>query len=215
MGNNNKCKIAPPPPHLNNLSNAMVRPLVFKLQDLLSMSHLKIIKSLPYFCGKLSLIFLLTFYHPFPFCFLINNRPLARRGLVTNASFKQWVGILLMPKIDRAHKNYLTPKIWEEKHLRGTFYGTLIFQQSSMICIGRHIGGHTLALQHGGQNYFLLTSCLTFDSYTQMCSKHYHIIFSTHSLKFKCNICVQKEVKLFVIFKITFWSRDQLPTYSF
>ena len=35
------------------------------------------------------------------------------------------------------------------------FYGTLIFQQSSMICIGHHVGGHTLALQHGGQNYFL------------------------------------------------------------
>ena len=33
------------------------------------------------------------------------NRPLALRGHVTNASFKQWVGILLMPKIDRAHKN--------------------------------------------------------------------------------------------------------------
>ena len=41
-------------------------------------------------------------------------------------------------------------------HLREIFYGTLIFQQSSMICIGRHVGGHTLALQHGGQNYFLL-----------------------------------------------------------
>ena len=27
------------------------------------------------------------------------------------------------------------------------FYGTLIFQQSSIICIGRHVGGHTLALQ--------------------------------------------------------------------
>ena len=74
-------------------------------------------------------------------------------------SFKQWVGILLMTKIDRVCKNYLTPKIWEESHLRETFYGTLIFQQSSMICIGRHVGGHTLALQHGGQNYFLLVSC--------------------------------------------------------
>ena len=74
-------------------------------------------------------------------------------------SFKQWVGILLMTKIDRVCKNYLTPKIWEESHLRETFYGTLIFQQSSMICIGRHVGGHTLALQHGGQNYFLLISC--------------------------------------------------------
>ena len=39
------------------------------------------------------------------------KRPLALRGHVTNASFKQWVGILLTPKIDRAHKNYLTPEI--------------------------------------------------------------------------------------------------------
>ena len=44
-------------------------------------------------------------------------------------------------------------------HLMEIFYGTLIFQQSSMICIGHHVGGHTLALQHGGQNYFLLVSC--------------------------------------------------------
>ena len=33
------------------------------------------------------------------------NRPLALRGHLTIASFKQWVGILLMPEIDRAHKN--------------------------------------------------------------------------------------------------------------
>ena len=59
-----------------------------------------------------------------------------------------------MPKIDRARKNYLTPEIWEETHLREIFYGTLIFQQSGMICIGRHVGGHTLTLQHGGLNYF-------------------------------------------------------------
>ena len=90
---------------------------------------------------------------------LSQNRPLAPRDHVTNASFKQWVGILLMPKIDRARKNYLTLEIWEEAHLREIFYGTLIFQQSSIICIGRHVGGHTLALQHGGQNFFLLRSC--------------------------------------------------------
>ena len=87
------------------------------------------------------------------------NRPLALRGHVTNAFFKQRVGILLMPKIDRAHKNNLTPEIWKKTHLREIFYGTLIFQQSSMIFIGRRVGGHTLALQHGGQNYFLLISC--------------------------------------------------------
>ena len=63
-----------------------------------------------------------------------------------------------------------------------------------MICIGRHVGGHAFALQHGGQNYFLLISCSTFHSYTPMRCKCYHIIFSTFSLKFKCKICVQREV---------------------
>ena len=46
-----------------------------------------------------------------------------------------------MPKIERAQKNYLTPEIWEETLLREIFYATLSFQQSSMICIGRHVGG--------------------------------------------------------------------------
>ena len=73
-------------------------------------------------------------------CLMAVDRPLALRGHVT-------------------HKNHLTPEISEETHLREIFHRTLIFQQSSMICIGRHVGGHTLALQHGGQNYFLLISC--------------------------------------------------------
>ena len=51
-----------------------------------------------------------------------------------------------MPKIDKAHKQYLTREIWEETHVKEIFYGTLIFQQSSMICIGRHVGGHTVLL---------------------------------------------------------------------
>ena len=86
--------------------------------------------------------------------FKLSRRPIALRGHVTNASFKQWAGILLMPNIDRAHKNYVTPEIWEETHLREVFYGTLIFQQSSIICIDLPVGGHTLAVQHGGKNYF-------------------------------------------------------------
>ena len=54
------------------------------------------------------------------------NRPLALRGHVTNTSLKQLVGILLMPKIDRAHKNYLTPEIWEETH-EGRYFMALWF----------------------------------------------------------------------------------------
>ena len=45
----------------------------------------------------------------------VNNRPLALGGHVTNASFKQWVGILLMPKIDRARKTYPTAEIWRKR----------------------------------------------------------------------------------------------------
>ena len=76
-----------------------------------------------------------------------------------------------MTKIDRAHKNYLTPEISEEMHLREIIDGTLSFQQSGVICIGRH----------GGQNYFLPVFCLTFDSYAHVCCKRFHIIFSTIS----------------------------------
>ena len=47
-------------------------------------------------------------------------------------------------KLTEHTKIIFTPEIWEETHLREIFYGTLIFQQSSMICIGRHVGGHIL-----------------------------------------------------------------------
>ena len=63
-----------------------------------------------------------------------------------------------------------------------------------MICIGDHVGGHTLALRHGSQNCRLLVPCQRFDSYSQMCCNRYYIIFSIISLKFKCKISVQKGV---------------------
>ena len=69
-----------------------------------------------------------------------------------------WI-ILAEAKNYGAHKNYLTPEIWQETHLRETFFGTLIFQQSSVICIGRYIRWHTLVLQHGGQKK-LLFACI-------------------------------------------------------
>ena len=60
------------------------------------------------------------------------NRPLALRYHVTNASFKQWVGILLMRKIDRACKNYRTTawtEIWEETHSREIFMALWFFNK--------------------------------------------------------------------------------------
>ena len=118
-----------------------------------------------------------------------HNRPLALSG---HASFKLWLGNLLVTKIDRAQKSYLTREIWEETHLRDIVYGKLIFQLSNMICIGHHVGRHALALQHGSQNCLSLVSCWKFDSYCQIFCKCHHIIFSTISLKFKCSIFVQK-----------------------
>ena len=136
-------------------------------------------------------------YDPFPI-----NRPLALRGLVTNASFKQWLGILWMTKIDIVHKNYLTHEIWEETHLREIFYGTSVFQQSSMNCIGSHVGGMLLLFNmtrrlHDGQNNFLLVSCLIVMlrcALNVIFSTIHHVIFSTISVKLKCKISVQEEV---------------------
>ena len=67
--------------------------------------------------------------------------------------------VKIIIKIDRAHKNYLTPEILRGNTLKGDILWHFDFQQSGMICIGPHVGRHTLALQHGSQNYFLLASC--------------------------------------------------------
>ena len=102
-----------------------------------------------------------------------------------------------MTKIDIVHKNYLTHEIWGETHLREIFYGTSVFQQSSMNCIGSHVGGHAFALQHDTQATWRpkqLFACIMFDSYVQMCFKCYHVILSTISVKLKCKISVQEEV---------------------
>ena len=78
---------------------------------------------------KYGLSSLFMFYNDWCMYELFVNRPLALRGHVTNASFKQWVGILLMRKIDRAHKNYRTPEIWEETYLREFFMALWFFNK--------------------------------------------------------------------------------------
>ena len=84
------------------------------------------------------------------------NRPLALRGHMTNASFKEWVGILRMPKIDRAHKNYLTPEIWEETHLRETFYGTWFFNKVVWFVLAAMLEGIRLPFNMADKTTFCL-----------------------------------------------------------
>ena len=57
-----------------------------------------------------------------------------------------------------------------------------------------YFGGHTLALQYGGQNYFFLHLVKRLIVTLRRCCKRDHIIFSTISLKFKSKISAQKEV---------------------
>ena len=57
---------------------------------------------------------------------------------------------------------------FEKKRIQGRYFMAIWFSNKvdSMICIGRHVGEHTtLALQHGGQNYFLILSRAIIDSY--------------------------------------------------
>ena len=75
---------------------------------------------------------------------------------MTNASFKQWIGILLMPKIDGAHKNYLTPKIWEQTNLRKIFYGTWIFNRVVWFVLAAMLEGILLPSNMAAKTTFCL-----------------------------------------------------------
>ena len=89
-----------------------------------------------------------------------------------------------LPKIERAHKNFLTTKIWKETHLREVFYGTLIFQQSSIICISNMAAKTTFC------SYPVKCLIVTLRCAANITTSSFSTFFS----KFKCKICVQKEV---------------------
>ena len=106
--------------------------------------------------------------------------------------YKQWFGILLMPKID---KNYLTSKFWEETHSRERLI-LWYFDFSTKYYLSWPPCWRACCCPPTWQPKLLLCLYLVRrnDSYAQMCCKRYYVIFSTLSLKFKCKICVQKEV---------------------
>ena len=91
-----------------------------------------------------------------------SNWPLAPRGHMTNAPLKQWVVILLLPKIDRTHKNYLTPKIWEQTYFREIFYGTLIFNKVAWFVLAAVLEGILLPSNMAAKTTFCvyLVKCL-------------------------------------------------------
>ena len=85
-----------------------------------------------------------------------DNTPLGLRGHLTNASFKQWVGILLMPKIGRAHKNYLTHEIWEEMHLREIFMALWFFHKVVWFVLAATLEGILLPSNMAAKTNFCL-----------------------------------------------------------
>ena len=120
------------------------------------------------------------------------NRPLALPGLMTNALFKQRLGILLLTKNDRVHKNDLTPKILKEMHLREIFYGIWLFNKEVCFVLAAMLEGILLPFNVAAKTTFCLY--LVKRLVAKLSCKHYHIIFSTSSRKFKCKISVQNEV---------------------
>ena len=86
-------------------------------------------------------------------------------------------------------------------HLREIFYGTLIFQQNSIIILYQPPcwRAYSLPSNIAAKTTFCLDLVKCLIVYAQMCCKRSHSNFSKFSLKFKCKICVQKEVHVHVI----------------
>ena len=140
------------------------------------------------------------------------NRPLALRGHVTNASFKQWVGILVIPKIDGAHKNDLTPKICEQTHLREIFYGTLIFNKVVWFILAAMLEGILLPSNMAAKTTFclylvkgLMVTLRCAVNFTTSSFQHFPWSLSAKFV-FRKHMGNSK-------FLITFWSLNQLPTH--
>ena len=146
------------------------------------------------------------------------------------------IKIILHPKYERKRI------IWH-----GILYGTLIFQQSNVICIGRHAtsspGRFSLALQGGPPpppkqeksalgtrlasmlEGILLPSNMAAKTTFCLCLVKRLIV----TLRCAVNVTIASfqhlpwslsakfvfRKRLFIILKITFWSRDKLQTYSF
>ena len=111
-----------------------------------------------------------------------SNRPLALRGHLTNASFKQCVGILMLPKIDRTHKNYLTSfvAIW-------FFNEVLWFVLAAML--EDILLPSNMAVKTTFCLYLVKLLIVTLRCAVNVTTSSFNIF-----LKFKCKNCVQKEV---------------------
>ena len=134
------------------------------------------------------------------------NRPLSLRGHVTNASFKQSVGILLMPKLTELIKLSCT------QNLRGNGFKRDILWHFYFSTLAAMLEGTLLPLNIAAKTTFCLyivkrlIVTLRRADVTTLSSQHF-----PRSLGAK--FVFRK--RQFITLKITVWSRDQLQTYPF
>ena len=137
------------------------------------------------------------------------NRPLALRCHVSNASFEQWVGILLMPKIDRAHKNCRTLEIWEETHSREIFMALWFFNKVVWFVLAAMLEGILLP-----SNMAVKTTFSLYLVKRMIVMLRCAVTVGTYFQYFPWSLSAQFvfRKRYFIILKITFWSCDQLWT---
>ena len=115
--------------------------------------------------------------------------PLALRGHVTNASFTQWVWILLMPKIVQSTNSY-------NRNLRGNagryFMALWFFIKVVWFVLAAMLEGTLFPSNMAAKTTFWLYLGKRLIVTLRCALKGYHIIFSTFSLKFKCKFVLRK-----------------------
>ena len=135
------------------------------------------------------------------------NRPRALRYHVTNASFK--LGILLLPKIDRARKNYGTPEIWEEAHSREIFMALWFFNKVVWFVLAAMLEGLLLPSNMAAKttsSLYLVKRVIVM----LRCAVNIGTYFQYFPWSLSAQFVFRK--RYFIILKITFWPCDQLWT---
>ena len=104
-----------------------------------------------------------------------------------------WVGILLLPKIDRACKNYGTPEIWEEAHSREIFMALWFFNKVVWFVLAAMLEGILLPSNMAAKTTFSLYLVKRVIVMLR-CAVNIGTYFQYFLWMFKGTICVQKGI---------------------